>query len=100
MAVAYVLDEVFAEHRPSGYHPERPERFAAVRDALLAAGLAERAKAIATRKASDDEIGRVHTAGYLSDLERRVAGKSGWLDPDTYFSPSTFDAALNSLSDA
>jgi acetoin utilization deacetylase AcuC-like enzyme len=35
----------------------------------------------------------VHGPGHLQDLERTVRGASGWLDPDTYYSPGTWDAA-------
>ncbi|ACY16548.1 histone deacetylase [Haliangium ochraceum] len=94
MAIGYVLDDVFTEHRPPGSHPERPERIGAVRDALRAAHLRERATLLPVREASEDELGRVHHAGYLSDLTRTVPGQSGWLDGDTYFSPGTWEAVL------
>ena len=91
--LGYVLDEIFVQHRAPSGHPERPARVEAVRDALVAAGIAQAGTHVAIRLASDDELARVHTAGYLADLERVVPGKSGWLDPDTYFSPGTWDAA-------
>lgn len=94
MSVAYVLDEVFTRHRPPGQHPERPERLLAVRDALRGAGLEERARALPLREAEEGELSRVHTAAYLAELERTVAGKTGWLDGDTYYSPDTWRAAL------
>ena len=93
MKLAYVLDQVFTEHRPPHAHPERPERIDAVRDALRAVRLAERGTALGLREATEDEIGRVHTAGYVSELTRQVPGQSGWLDADTYFSPGTWKAA-------
>jgi acetoin utilization deacetylase AcuC-like enzyme len=94
MAVAYVLDEVFAGHVPPGRHPERPERFAAARDALRDAGLAARGLALPCRPATSDELLAVHTPGYLAELERALPGKAGWLDPDTYFCEGTWPAAL------
>jgi acetoin utilization deacetylase AcuC-like enzyme len=92
--LGYVLDEIFVQHRAPSGHPERPARAEAVRDALLAAGIAERGQRIAPRAASDAELARVHDGGYLSGLERVVPGKSGWLDADTYFSPQTWEVAL------
>src|SRR5689334_16254831 len=94
MAVAYVLDEIFAEHAPPRAHPERPERATAVRDALRAAGLEQRGARVPVRAASEEEIGAVHTAAHFSDLSRRVPGQSGWLDGDTYYSPGTWRSAL------
>jgi acetoin utilization deacetylase AcuC-like enzyme len=35
----------------------------------------------------------VHGGAYLSELEKVVPGKTGWLDGDTYYSPGTWDAA-------
>jgi len=92
--LGYVLDDLFVQHRAPPGHPERPARLEAVRDALLAGGLRERGRHIEARKARDEELARVHRGGFLDDLTRTVPGQSGWLDPDTYFSPSTWDAAL------
>ena len=90
--LGYVLDDVFVEHIAAG-HPERPARAEAVRDALVAAGIAGRGTHVAPRAATDEELVRVHAAGYVEDLARVVPGKTGWLDPDTYFSPGTWHAA-------
>ena len=94
MAVAYVLDDVFASHRPPGTHPERPERFHAVREALRATELPAHGLALPVREATGEEVCRVHRASYLDLLEREVAGKRGWLDADTYFSEDSFRCAL------
>ncbi|HEY0250224.1 MAG TPA: histone deacetylase [Kofleriaceae bacterium] len=92
--LGYILDEIFVQHRAPSGHPERPARAEAVRDALLAAHIKERAQQVPIRKATDEELARVHSGSYLSELERVVPGKAGWLDPDTYFSQGTWDAAL------
>lgn len=94
MSVAYVLDDIFIEHQPPGAHPERPERVVAVRDALRAAGLERRGTRLPTRAATEAELGAVHSGGYIDDLVSMVPGRAGWLDPDTYFSPATWNAAL------
>ena len=91
--LGYVLDEIFAGHRAPAGHPERGARAEAVRDALTAAGLRERGRLVAPRAATDEELARVHAGDYLDDLTARVPGQSGWLDPDTYFSPGTWAAA-------
>ncbi|MDX2094196.1 MAG: histone deacetylase [Kofleriaceae bacterium] len=95
--LGYVLDDLFGDsssgHRAPSGHPERPARAEAVRAALLAAGIAERGKHVATRAATDEELVRVHAAGYLEDLAKVIPGNTGWLDGDTYFSPGTWNAA-------
>jgi acetoin utilization deacetylase AcuC-like enzyme len=100
MALGYVLDELFARHRPPGAHPERPERLLAVRDALRAAGLEQRGIAIPVRAATDAEIGRVHTAAYFTEMSRRLPGQSGWLQDETYYCPETWDLALRAAGAA
>ena len=91
--LGYVLDEVFVQHRAPSGHPERPARAEAVRDALGAAGIAERGGHVTTRPATDEELVRVHDAAYLDALTKEIPGKTGWLDADTYFSPRTWEAA-------
>ena len=91
--LGYVLDDIFVQHRAPSGHPERPERAQAVRDALVAAGIANRGKHVDIRPATDDELVRVHAAGYLEELARALPGHTGWLDADTYYSPRSWDAA-------
>jgi acetoin utilization deacetylase AcuC-like enzyme len=98
--LGYVLDEIFVQHRAPSGHPERAARAEAVRDALLAAHIASRATHVPPRPATDEELARVHTGTFLADLERTIPGKSGWIDPDTYFSPGTWDAALAAAGSA
>jgi acetoin utilization deacetylase AcuC-like enzyme len=100
VSLGYVLDEIFVQHRAPSGHPERPARAEAVRDALVAAGIAQRGSQVATRKATDAELAAVHGASYLSSLERTVPGNTGWLDADTYYSPRTWDAALAAAGSA
>ena len=93
MTLGYVLDDIFVQHRAPSGHPERPARAEAVRDALVAANIASKGTHVATRAATDEELARVHGGAFLSELEKLVPGKSGWIAPDTYFSPGTWDAA-------
>ncbi len=91
--LGYVLDEVFVNHRAPSGHPERPARAEAIRDALISAGIADRGTKLAPRLVTDEELARVHAPGFIDDMAKVVPGQAGWLDPDTYFSPGTWDAA-------
>ena len=91
--LGYVLDDLFGQHRAPSGHPERPARVEAIRDALRGAHLAERATHVPIRAATDEELARAHDGAYLDELVAAVPGNTGWLDPDTYFSPGTWDAA-------
>src|SRR5687768_15014721 len=87
-----VDDPLFMEHRAPGPHPERPERLGAARRALADASLPSPPRVLAARDASDDELARVHGEGYVTQLGR-MAGSSGLLDEDTYFSAASSAAA-------
>ena len=82
----------FVEHTTPPGHPEGPER-AEVFDAVAAGFAASGGEVRAPRLATDEELARVHTAGYLS-ATRGVAGRAAMLDPDTFTSPETYEIAL------
>lgn len=94
LPIAVVDDPRFDAHYDgSGHHPECPERLAAAREGL-ALGLKEAARtAIATREISAQELARVHSPHYVERLQARLGHGYGHLDPDTYFSPGTREAA-------
>ncbi|MEO6598240.1 MAG: histone deacetylase [Polyangiaceae bacterium] len=90
--LALVDDPLFCEHVAPAGHPERPERLHAARAAIARAELDLRRVDLATRSASDDELGRVHTAAYLETLGQ-AAGRSGYFDEDTFYSTRSVAAA-------
>jgi acetoin utilization deacetylase AcuC-like enzyme len=88
-----VDDAIFDQHEPIGYHPERPERLAAGRAAIAHAQAAgAKFERVATREATREELERVHDARFIDALDA-LRGKEGMLDPDTYVSAKSIDAA-------
>ena len=98
--LGYVLDDLFADHRGPSGHPERPARADAVRDALIAAQIRARGDHVPIRLATDEELARVHAGSFLDDLVKTVPGRTGWLDPDTFFSPMSWQAARSAAGAA
>ncbi|MEO8903692.1 MAG: histone deacetylase [Polyangiaceae bacterium] len=90
--LALVDDPVFCEHLAPAGHPERPERLHAARAAIAHAELDLRRLDLATRRATDDELVRVHAQQYLHTLGQ-AAGRSGYFDEDTFYSAESVDAA-------
>jgi len=72
-----------AELHPTGHHPERPERLAALLDAFAWTE---------GRAANEAEILRTHSASHLAAI--RNVSEPTWLDYDTPASATTYDAAL------
>ena len=90
--LALVDDPLFCEHLAPAGHPERPERLYAARAAIARADFDLRRLDLAAVSATDDELLRVHTEPYLRALGQ-VAGQSGYLDEDTFYSPASVAAA-------
>lgn len=92
-SLAFVHDDCLRHLTPLG-HPERVERLVAVERGL--AGLAvERRDCPMGEEA---EVLRCHPASYLQRVKAAVP-EAGWvqLDPDTFLSPGSFQAAMRTL---
>jgi acetoin utilization deacetylase AcuC-like enzyme len=85
-----VDDAHFDAHAPRAYHPERPERLKAAREATQKANV--QWHRVAAREASDDELARVHDPRFVAALAR-LRGAEGHIDPDTYIAPGSVTAA-------
>jgi len=90
---AYVYHPIYLEHnQPS--HPENARRLEHILDVLEEQALWDRLVLVAPRAATKEELLRVHTKGHI-DRVRTAAERGGrYLDPDTYTSPQSFQAAL------
>ncbi|HSV03445.1 MAG TPA: histone deacetylase family protein [Phenylobacterium sp.] len=93
MTVALYTHLDMLDHRPGERHPERPERLRAVVEALQDASDLD----LAVRDAplvEEADLARVHPARYLQAIAV-AAPKTGIrkLDPDTFLSPGSLNAA-------
>jgi acetoin utilization deacetylase AcuC-like enzyme len=92
LPIAVITDPIFAEH-DTGHHPERPERLAAIEEGIEGdPQLRSRIERHRPEPASDEAILACHSPEHLRTL-RSIAGREGALDPDTIFSPSSWEAA-------
>lgn len=81
-------------HDTGGRHPERPGRVPAALGGIDDAGLRDAVVALAPRRASTEELVRVHPERYLELVEEFCRGGGGALDPDTIVGPGSWDTAL------
>ena len=88
--------DCLAHVTPEG-HPERVARLEHVLHALEPLDL----KRVTAPLAAEDDILRLHPAGYLADLKRKSPAE-GWvqLDDDTFMSPGTMTAAFRAAGAA
>ncbi|MEB2346032.1 MAG: histone deacetylase [Deltaproteobacteria bacterium] len=90
--IAVFDDARYREHRSPPGHPERPERLAAVGDALAARR--ERLLARPVRPATPEEILAVHPRAHLERIAAAARRAPAPLDADTFVSPESYEVAL------
>lgn len=95
--VLLVDDALFDLHAATANHPERPARLDAARAGVRRAGI--HSEQLPPADAERPLLERVHDALYLEKLES-LRGARGMLDPDTYISPHSVEAALRAAGGA
>lgn len=84
-------------HEMGSFHPECPDRLAAINDRLIAAGLDLYLSFYDAPLATEEQIVRAHAKEYLAELIDSAPEQGiRHLDPDTAMSPNTMKAALRS----
>jgi acetoin utilization deacetylase AcuC-like enzyme len=91
----YFTHRACGAHEMGSWHPESPERLAAINDHLIAVGLASHLAPFDAPPAPLDTVARAHAAGHIESLRARIP-KHGYvpIDPDTSMNPDTWEAAL------
>ena len=101
MLSAYISHTDCLKHEMGSDHPECPERLHAIADMLLVKGLRDFMVPYDAPLASEEQLGRAHSALYVRELLDRVPTEGyARLDPDTVMNPHTMQAALRSAGAA
>jgi len=93
METAYVYDPIYLEHNLHS-HPENARRLERVLSVLEDEAMLPRLLPLKPRPATIEELQRVHAPAHIERVQRVAQSGGGNLDPDTYTSPRSFDAAL------
>ena len=93
MSVLFATHPAYLEHLAGPRHPECPERLGAVIEGSRLAGCHDALVALEPRPATMAELELVHPRAYLDRIQSISAAGGGRLDPDTYASPHTWEAA-------
>jgi acetoin utilization deacetylase AcuC-like enzyme len=95
---ALLLDPIYRQHDPGAGHPEAPERYDAVSQALNQAGLTKSLSRIESRAATEDEIAACHSSAYIKAVNREIAAGARELSTgDTSVGPRTWEVALKAV---
>ena len=92
ITTGYVYDPIFLKHTQA-WHPESAQRLEAILAELKSTGLLESLQQIPSRAATFDELSYVHPASHIDRVKQISQSGGGHLDPDTYTTPDTYDAA-------
>ena len=86
-----IYHPIYLEHDTDG-HPERKERLTTTLEKIRSSGLD--LEFVTPRPATLDEVGTIHSPGYI-DQVRSISGRGGgYLDLDTVVSSQSYEAAL------
>ncbi len=101
MTTAIIHHPVFEQHDTGEGHPERPERYAVVIEALRAdEELWPRLKEVEATPAPRGDVQACHTPQHFKHVERAVSEGLGYLDADTIVSMHSLEAALRAAGGA
>ena len=96
MPTAVTWNSACRHHYGGAGHPERPQRFEAVLEALRRPELAALISWVAAQPAERSAIERVHPPEYVSMLEKLAERGGGALDADTFLGPRSWESVLAS----
>lgn len=88
--VGFVYDDVFLSHDTGEWHPENKHRLIHIIKGLKDSDIWDKLIHIKPRLATFEEIALIHTMSYINKVQ---ALGSGYLDPDTYVSKNSLEAA-------
>ena len=94
--LALLYDEIFLDHESPG-HPESPDRLRAIVSGLRAEPLIPPASWRSARRADPDDLLLVHLPRHVDRIQALSLEGGGWIDPDTYCTPFSFDIALDAV---
>ncbi|MFO1283095.1 MAG: histone deacetylase family protein [Burkholderiales bacterium] len=94
MTTAYITHPSCSRHEMGPYHPECPDRLAAIGDRLIASGIDVYLVPYQAPAATHGQLARVHAAAYLAEIEH-ASPREGlhFLDPDTAMNAHSLTAA-------
>ncbi len=96
MSTAVVWNPACRHHYAGAGHPERPQRFEAVLEALRHPELAPRVEWVEAAPAARPALERVHLPAYVALLEALAERGGGALDADTFLGPRSWESVLAS----
>ena len=89
----YISDPFYLKHENEP-HPENPGRLTAIQNNIESSKYYNNLTLIQPRKATVDDIAKVHDKGYIQSVEENCRNGIRNLDADTVISPDSYEVAL------
>lgn len=96
--VGWIDSPLFDQHNHGpgrDNHPERPARLQAIREGMVASGIATRVQRVLPSAVSRSLLTSIHDPHYVQMIETACAQGGGVLDADTAVVPASWDAACH-----
>ena len=88
-----IWSERYRDH-DTGSHPERPARIDALQQALEHAGVFAHHYIVAPEPVAEADLELAHHSSLIEGVRHVARTGGGWIDPDTYVSPASYEVAL------
>ena len=99
LLTALVYTEEYKNHE-TGIHPENNKRIEAIIKAIRNEGIIDENDIFEPEAASENDLLRVHSKEYVERIKNFCHNGGGYLDPDTFASPLTYQTAKLSAGGA
>ncbi len=88
-----VWSQRYRDHE-TGSHPESPARIDAIEGHLQSAGCFDRCVIVEPVALAAEDVAEIHDRRYIDRVRTLAETGGGWLDPDTFVSPESYEVAL------
>ncbi len=89
-----IYDDIYLKHDTGPNHPENPTRLINTIKHLESTGIWQKLNIKKPRIATKEEVSMVHSISHIEKVAELAGTGGGYLDPDTYVSPDSYNAAL------
>ena len=90
-----IYDDIYLKHDTGPNHPENATRIINTIEHLRSTNLWQKLDIKKPRAATEKEVSAIHSTSQIEQIAEIASSGGGYLDPDTYVSPDSYEAALN-----
>ena len=90
-----IYDDIYLKHDTGPNHPENSARIINTIEHLRSANCWQKLDIKKPRAATEAEVSAIHSTSQIVQIAEIASSGGGYLDPDTYVSSDSYEAALN-----